>query len=80
MAGTTGKHSYEDIINLPRHVSPTRPRMSMSERAAQFALIQFDLPASCPRGFMDGVLETGERRKRTELRRPFAHGHTGPGT
>ncbi len=28
---------YDDIINLPHHVSPTRKRMSLSERAAQFA-------------------------------------------
>lgn len=29
--------SYEDIINLPRHVSPTRPQMPVIKRAAQFA-------------------------------------------
>lgn len=28
---------YEDIINLPHHVSKTRPQMSMMDRAAQFA-------------------------------------------
>lgn len=28
---------YNDIINLPHHVSPTRQRMSMHDRAAQFA-------------------------------------------
>ena len=28
---------YEDIINLPHHVSATRPQMSMMDRAAQFA-------------------------------------------
>ena len=28
---------YDDIINLPHHVSPTRQRMSMHDRAAQFA-------------------------------------------
>lgn len=52
MAGTTGKHSYEDIINLPRHVSPTRPRMSMSERAAQFS------PFAALSGFEDAIHET----------------------
>lgn len=31
---------YEDIINLPHHVSKTRPQMSMLERAAQFPLLQ----------------------------------------
>ena len=29
--------NYDDIINLPHHVSPTRQRMSMHDRAAQFA-------------------------------------------
>lgn len=28
---------YEDIINLPHHVSPTRPQMSLKDRAAQFS-------------------------------------------
>lgn len=30
-------NNYDDIINLPRPISRTRPRMSMEERAAQFA-------------------------------------------
>ena len=29
---------YADIIDLPHHQSPTRPRMSLYDRAAQFAL------------------------------------------
>lgn len=28
---------YSDIINLPHHVSETRPHMSMRDRAAQFS-------------------------------------------
>lgn len=28
---------YQDIINLPHHVSETRPHMSMRDRAAQFS-------------------------------------------
>ena len=29
--------NYDDIIDLPHHVSKDRPRMSMYQRAAQFA-------------------------------------------
>lgn len=29
--------SYDDIINLPHHVSTRHPQMSMYQRAAQFA-------------------------------------------
>lgn len=31
------KEDYDDIINLPHHVSKNRPQMSMYQRAAQFA-------------------------------------------
>ena len=30
-------HEYDDIIDLPHHVSATRSRMSMIDRAAQFS-------------------------------------------
>jgi hypothetical protein len=30
-------NNYDEIINLPHHVSETRPRMSQHDRAAQFS-------------------------------------------
>lgn len=46
------KGNYDDIINLPHHVSPTRPRMSMIDRAAQFS------PFSALTGHDSAVKET----------------------
>lgn len=43
---------YEDIINLPRHVSKTRKPMSTYKRAAQFA------PFSALTGYEDSINET----------------------
>ena len=43
---------YDDIINLPHHVSPTRQRMSMHDRAAQFA------PFAALVGYDEAVAET----------------------
>lgn len=44
---------YEDIINLPHHVSKTRPQMLMSDRAAQFA------PFAALTGYDSAIKETG---------------------
>jgi hypothetical protein len=44
---------YQDIINLPHHVSKTRLQMAMSDRAAQFA------PFAALTGYDDAVKETG---------------------
>lgn len=44
---------YVDMIHLPHHVSPTRPRMSMADRAAQFS------PFAALTGYDDAIRETG---------------------
>ena len=46
------EHRYDDIINLPHHVSATRPRMSMHDRAAQFS------PFAALTGYDDAIDET----------------------
>ena len=43
---------YDDIINLPHHVSSTRPHMPMIDRAAQFQ------PFRALTGYEDAVQET----------------------
>ncbi len=43
---------YDDIIDLPHHVSKTRPQMSMHDRAAQFS------PFAALTGYDDTVKET----------------------
>lgn len=46
------KGKYDDIIDLPHHVSKTRQRMSMIDRAAQFS------PFAALVGYEDAVEET----------------------
>ena len=46
-------HKYDDIIGLPHHVSATRPRMSMIDRAAQFS------PCQALTGYGAAIQETG---------------------
>ena len=46
-------NKYDDIINLPHHVSPTRPQMSMIDRAAQFS------PFAALTGYDAVIKETG---------------------
>ncbi len=52
---------YDDIIHLPHHVSSTRPRMSMIDRAAQFS------PFAALVGYDAEIKEAGRltERKRT---------------
>ena len=42
---------YADIIDLPHHQSPTRPHMSLYDRAAQFA------PFAALTGYDDMIVE-----------------------
>ena len=46
------EHRYDDIINLPHHVSQTRPRMSRLGRAAQFS------PFAALTGYDAAITET----------------------
>lgn len=46
-------NNYDDIINLPHHVSATRPQMSMIDRAAQFS------PFAALTGYDAAIKETG---------------------
>ena len=48
----TETHKYDDIINMPHHVSHSRPRMSNYDRAAQFS------PFAALTGYEDAVEET----------------------
>ena len=43
---------YAGIMNLPHHVSPTRPQMPISDRAAQFS------PFAAPTGYAGVIRET----------------------
>ena len=51
-------HKYDDIINLPHHVSSTRPHMSIEERAAQFS------PFAALTGHEDAIKETARPTER----------------
>lgn len=54
--------NYDDIINLPHHVSTTHPQMSLIDRAAQFA------PFAALVGYDAAVKETARlTNKRIEL-------------
>ena len=48
---------YNDIINLPHHVSATRPQMSMMDRAAQFS------PFAALTGYDSSINETARRTR-----------------
>lgn len=55
-------NKYDDIINLPHHISNKHPQMSLEARAAQFA------PFAALTGYDDEVKETARlTNKRIEL-------------
>ena len=54
------KDDYSDIINLPHHVSVNHPRMTMLQRAAQFA------PFAALVGFEESIQEVSVARMATE--------------
>ena len=55
--------NYDDIINMEHHVSTKHPRLSIEQRAAQFA------PFSALTGYSDEVNETARLTDRKiELR------------
>lgn len=51
------KDNYDDIINLPHHVSKKHPPMSMIQRAAQFA------PFAALTGHEDAIKQTARRNQ-----------------
>lgn len=56
------KFPYEDIINIPRHISKTRPQASMADRAARFS------PFAAISGYEDMVREAARvTEERTEI-------------
>ena len=46
-------HSYDDIIDLPHHISKTHPQMPVSDRAAQFS------PFAALTGYESVIQEAG---------------------
>lgn len=80
---TSDKGPYDDIINLPRHVSPLRAKMSMRDRAGQFA------PFAALTGYGEKIGEASrstdgrvllEEDAREELDRKFAALAAGAGS
>ena len=49
--------NYDDIINLPHHVSKRHPLMSMWNRAAQFA------PFAALTGYEDAIQESAKENE-----------------
>ena len=52
------EHRYDDMLDMPHHVSPTRPKMSLLDRAAQFA------PFAALTGFGAAITESDRMPER----------------
>ena len=67
MSGKFDLHNYDDIIDLPHHVSPNRRRMSNTERGAQFspfaALTGYEAAVEEAERLTDGKKELTEEMK-----------------
>ena len=59
--------NYEDIINMPHHVSTKHPQMSLHDRSAQFApfaaLVGFDDMVEETARIVDKKIEVNEEQK-----------------
>lgn len=58
------QQKYEDILNLPHHVSETHPPMPIADRAAQFA------PFAALTGYKEAIEET-ERLAEKKIEREY---------
>ena len=67
MRNGNNEHKYDDIIGLPHHVSKTRPRMTMIDRAAQFspfaALTGYEAAIDETARLTDAFVELDESQK-----------------
>lgn len=73
---------YDDIIDLPHHVSASHPQMPLSERAAQFApfkaLTGYEDDINETARLTDGRIEPGEARiEQLDARLQLLYEHIG---
>ena len=54
---------YDDIINLPHHISKKHPRLSIEQRAAQFA------PFAALTGYEEQIKETVKKQSEAFIRK-----------
>ena len=74
-SGSSRQTSYEDIIELPHHVSSRHPQMSMLDRAAQFS------PFAALTGYGDAVREKARFTEESlQKKGPSSQKKSGPGS